>query len=67
MYYFKQQNQKKKQSAWPYLYQFLQGVAGAGNEVRSKWVFDNIELSQVSPYTYVCDYKYPPNAMTSLS
>lgn len=50
VYYYGQQNQKKKQSAWPFLYQFTQGIAGNGDKPRSTWVFDNVELSEVKTF-----------------
>ena len=46
---YKQQDLKKT-SGWPNLYSFTQGISGGGNETRSKFVFDYIELSQVGPF-----------------
>lgn len=47
-YSYEQQNNKKA-DFWPQLHDFTQGIAGAGNLTRSKFVFDYVELSEVRP------------------
>lgn len=45
-YSFEQQNHDNE-NYWPFLHTFINGIAGIGNETRSKFVFDYVELSAV--------------------
>ena len=47
-YSYEQQNHKKTTSYWPQLFAFTQGIAGNGASPRSKFVFDAVELSEVT-------------------
>lgn len=55
-YYFKQENHKST-PGWAQLADLTRGIAGGSDELRSNWVFDNIDLPPVSAFCGAPDKK----------